>query len=349
MSNKKSVLVALSGGVDSSVTAHLLQKKGFSVHGIMLRVWHVNENSFDESVGYAESVAKQLGITFEILDVRSKFKQCIIDSYISESISGITPNPCIECNRDIKWGALSECLNQHGYDYLATGHYAKLLNHGDDTGLYRARDLNKDQSYMLSVVPKHQLERTILPLGDLLKTDVRSIAQQAGIRAVERRESQELCFMDGMSNEEFISTIPEVNQPGDIVDVKGNFVGKHKGFAFYTIGQRKGLGKATGYPQYVLSKDVVNNRIIIGSADHLGRTNFHVNRINLLAPVDYLHKESFVKIRYRSTPVSCTVREVSSAEYAIELSEPLRDITPGQQAVFYLGDRVIMSGRIKAY
>ena len=346
---KPSVLVALSGGIDSSICAYLLQKAGYDVKGAMLKIWHSDENAFEESATYARELCQQLRIPFDVIDVEDKFKVCIVDKFIRESHAGITPNPCIECNRDIKWGVLFDELTKRGVDFLATGHYARLSIENDEVSLRKGLDPSKDQSYVLSVLPAEQLRRTILPLGSMLKSEVKSIGREIGLRSIERSESQDLCFMDGMAYEEFVSGFSqETNIPGDLVDVEGNVIGVHRGLAFYTIGQRKGLGLAAGHPLYVIRKDIQKNQVIVGAAESLGRKAFKIGRINILGDLYKLNNDLNVKIRYRATPVECLLKRLNENMFEIELKSPLRDITPGQQAVVYAGDRVILSGRILA-
>lgn len=345
---EKFVLVAMSGGVDSSIAAAILESQGYRVEGVTYRLWHADPEKEDSAVTKAREVAGQLGIPLKIIDLRDRFRKQIVERYLEESAAGITPNPCVDCNRDIKWPVLFKEAEQVGARYLSSGHYARLQNHASEVILRKAGDLNKDQSYVLSVVPKEILERTVLPLGDLEKSEVRKLAAELGLSSAEEDDSQDLCFIGAQTQPEFVMahamTLPVA---GDIVDTEGQVLGHHRGLAFYTIGQRKGLDLAVGHPLYVVAKDREKNQITVGDASKLGRTEFKINGVNQLVNGVLSSDAAYeVKIRYKAFPRACTATRIGEAVFQIQLLEPARDVTPGQQAVVYSGDRVVLSGRI---
>jgi tRNA-specific 2-thiouridylase len=350
------VVVAMSGGVDSSVAAALLVEQGYRVAGMMLRLWS-DEGREDEnrcctpdSMAQARRVSAMLDIPFYALDVRERFRGSVVREFLEGYQRGLTPNPCIVCNRFIRWGYLLEQAQAVGAEYMATGHYARLVRpEGRPVELWRAQDDRKDQSYVLSSLNQAQLARTLLPLGEYSKPDVRELARKYQLPVAERPDSQDLCFLGNEDYRTFlVRHAPETVQPGSIVNREGVVLGEHQGLAFYTIGQRKGLGIAAAEPYYVLEKDMTSNRLVVGLAAELGKQSMLVREVNWIsgeAAGDVF--EAQVKIRYKAAPAGAVVTRIDDRRLQVEFTQTVRDITPGQQAVFYQGERVLASGLIE--
>ncbi len=353
------VVVAMSGGVDSSVAAALLVEQGYDVRGIMLRLWSEpglfsvpgrdNRCCTRDQMLDAHFVARRLGIPFEVRDVRETFKQRIVDSFIAGYSQGITPNPCLNCNRYIRFGFLLEEALRNGARYLATGHYARITRAAN--GIWELRkgaDPDKDQSYVLSVMTQGQLEHTLFPVGGKTKAEVRKLAISFGLPIAGKHDSQDLCFVADGDYRRFLSVYAaHAVQSGPIRLRSGEIVGEHSGLPNYTIGQRKGLGIAWSEPLYVIDKIAATNTLIVGTRDELGRDRFQAHSMNWIAgfpPADEFRAE--VRIRYKSHPMPAQVVAVGLDCADVRLDAPLPDVTPGQAAVFYDGDRVIGGGII---
>lgn len=348
------VLVAMSGGVDSSVTALLLQQAGYECVGVTMRLYdsiRVNCNkptccSIDD-VEDARKVAARLGIGFEVLDYRDEFENQVIDRFASEYAQGRTPNPCILCNRHLKFDHLLHAAQRMGCDYMATGHYARV-DEGPD-GLLHLRcgiDAKKDQSYVLYMLEQRHLSRLLLPLGGLEKSQVRRIAEENGLVNARKRESQDICFVPDGNYANFLEWRGVESPAGAFLDVDGNVVGKHDGIVHYTIGQRKGLGIALGYPAYVTAIDSAANTVTIGPREALDVRGFRVSDVVWTAsavPAEAIEAEVRTHYHARRVPV----RIVPDGEGAIvEAVGELSAIAPGQAAVFYRGDEVVGGGTI---
>ncbi len=351
---RKKVVVAMSGGVDSSVAAALLLDEGYDVSGIMLKLWAdecgEKENSCcpPEAIRQAREVASILGIPFYVLDVRDLFKARIVDGFISDYANGFTPNPCFNCNRWIRWGVLLDFVLQNGNDFLATGHYARLEREGEFVRLRKGVDETKDQSYVLSGLTREQLSHTLLPLGGYRKVQIRAIAREKGLPVADRRDSQDLCFVGKLGYRDFLKRhAPEAFVEGQMVDSSGMRVGTHAGLANFTIGQRKGLGAGNREPVYVLSKDAAQNAIVVGSRAELGRDRFTARDLNISPGGIQSADKYMVKTRYKASPVGCSLIDIQNGKLDVILEEPVLDITPGQIAVFYDGDEVVASGIIQ--
>jgi tRNA-specific 2-thiouridylase len=355
MSKSTKVVVGMSGGVDSSVAAALLLKQGYEVIGVMLKLWSEpgkecsNRCCTPDSMAMARRVASQLGIAFYVLDAKEVFRQKVVETFISGYTSGKTPNPCLVCNRSIRWGFLMNYAAALNAEFIATGHYAKLAR--TSSGLVELRkgvDNNKDQSYVLSVLTQTQLAHTLLPLGELTKPQVRQIAHEFGLEVAEIAESQDLCFLGGNDYREFLTRHrPDSNQPGEIFDIHGHFLGIHRGLAFYTIGQRKGLMIAAPEPLFVIDKDIAKNTLIVGAQQDLGKLNLvakEVNWINGKTPEKPFRAQ--VKIRYRADDVLATIEVNQDSSFTIAFDRKMKDITPGQSAVIYQSDLCLGSGII---
>lgn len=344
------VVVGMSGGVDSTVAVHLLKQSGYAVQGIMLRLWK-DGGKITEAELHQEKLALdsaiQMDIPFEVLDVRSAFRNSVVEYFIRSYEKGITPNPCFYCNRMLKFEALLKYADSHKTHWVSSGHYARTIHDGDNVRLLRGLDPQKDQSYMLSSLRKEQLERLVLPLGDLTKQQVRDIAAEMNFKAGESKESQDVCFLPQGDYAAFLlSQDVNVNRPGEMVNRLGDVIGQHKGLAFYTIGQRKGLGIYAPEPTYVLEKDLKYNRLIVGGKDELGCSSMLVNEVYWHQQRETDQFECLVEIRYHSRPAKGMVTRLERDRVQVDFPTPLRDITPGQAAVFYIGDEVVGSGII---
>ncbi len=352
------IAVGMSGGVDSSVAAAYLVRQGYDVVGIMLRLWSEPGREAEnrcctlEAEDLARFIARQLGIPFHVVDVRAVFyRQVVEGSFFQGYLQGQTPNPCLTCNRRIRWGAmLAYAREQLGAAYLATGHYARVrVWPSGVVGLRRGVDAAKDQSYVLALLTQAQLQRTLLPVGEWTKPQVRAMAREWGLPVASRPDSQDLCFLAGDDYREFLRRHrPQVEQPGPILDLRGRQVGTHRGLAFYTIGQRRGLGLSLGQPVYVVAKDPARNALIVGPGEALARRVFWVTQVNWLWEPATAAVRARVKIRYRAALAPAAVYpEDGGRRLRVELDEPLRGITPGQGAVVYLDDWVLAGGLIQ--
>jgi tRNA-specific 2-thiouridylase len=354
MTADRRIAVAMSGGVDSSVAAALLAESGAEVFGLMMRLWsqgpaQANRCCSPADMARARAVAAQLDIPFYVLDVKDRFKRQVVDFFVDGYRLGLTPNPCMECNRHIRWGFLLRHALAMGASHLATGHYARVTDANGTYQLLRAVDPHKDQSYVLSVMGQDQLSHAMFPLGDYTKDHVREKAHQMGLPVADRPESQDLCFASGGDYRRFLQNQGvHLPPPGPIVDRQGHQLGEHLGLARYTIGQRKGIGVAAPQPLYVLEKDLQWNRLVVGPREALGRKAFTAARVNWIvgsppgAPVTV-----DVRVRYKAREVQAVVDPVSPSQAHVELLEPLPDVTPGQSAVFYQGEFCLGGGVIQ--
>ena len=343
------VIVAMSGGVDSAVAAALLIKQGYNVEGLTLQLWHANRTN-QKGLESARQVAVQLGIPFHVVDARESFQQEIVGAFIASHLANETPNPCVLCNRAVKWAQLINFADAHGAEYVATGHYARIIQTPDGKfELWRASDLAKDQSYMLSNLTQRELQRSIFPLSELRKPEVRAIAQNLGLTVSDTPDSQDLCFVDHEDYPQFLRDYaPAATQPGEVRTTNGQLLGLHQGLAFYTVGQRKGLPAYTE-ALYVLEKKSESNTLIVGTASQLGSRKFLVRPVNWISgAAPTLPITCDVRIRYRANPVNSTVSASSDNSVMVETDQRLRDITPGQSAVFYEGEKVLGGGIIRA-
>lgn len=352
------VVVAMSGGVDSSMAAALLVERGYNCIGVMMRLWAevgVGEGSTNkccslESVHDARRVADKLGIPFYLINVERPFKEKVVDFFIDGYSRGVTPNPCLECNRHIRFDYLLNYARRLGADYLATGHYARLRYAEDGkVHLLKGVDEAKDQSYVLSVLGQDELHDVLFPVGEYPKSEVRRMAAERGLPTASKHDSMDLCFIFDDDYRRFLRTwAAEAMRPGPIVDRRGRVYGQHNGLPGYTIGQRKGLGIAgAAEPLFVLELDYRNNALVVGTAAELGRDRLIAERVNwTLDEAPPAGARVQCKIRYKAKAVECTLFPIGVDRVEVRFDAPLRDITPGQGAVFYDGDLCLGGGVI---
>ena len=351
------VAVAMSGGVDSSTTAALLVERGYDVVGLMMRMWSEegdgllpNKCCSPEAVADARGVCQRLGIPFYLLNVEAEFKTRVVDFFADGYARGITPNPCLQCNRLVKFGTLLQKARALDAEFLATGHYARIFkNERGEFELHKGVDTHKDQSYALHILSQEQLAHSMFPLGAMTKSETRELAKKFGLRVAAKDDSQDLCFIaDGNYRNFMRRNRPAAIVPGPILDLHGNVLGTHTGLPDYTIGQRKGLGIAAPQALYVTALDATRNALIVGHAEELGKRALIARAVNWIPPrlQNELPIRAHVKIRYRSIEHPATLDALDETRVRVEFDSPLRDITPGQAAVFYDGDKCLGGGII---
>jgi tRNA-specific 2-thiouridylase len=357
MITKEHVYVGMSGGVDSAVAAALLLDMDYQVTGINMLTW-IDPNweagfaSQEKMLSLAEQVTNQLRIRLVVLDVQKEFRNSVIKPFIADYLSGKTPNPCLFCNPQVKWGILQRYALGEGANYFATGHYAKLVRSGDGmVHLFKALDKEKDQSYVLSMLSQNQLNATLLPLGNINKHDVRQKARELGLPSADLQESQDLCFLGDSDYRDFLQRFsPETIEKGPIVDVQGEVLGEHEGLPFYTIGQRKGIRIASTEPYYVVAKDFDKNTLVIGFKEQTGRVNLRASNANWISGnTPEINKEYDVMVRYRTKPEPANLISVTKNKFRLEFKHSLRDITPGQVAALYCNEECLGGGVIEKF
>jgi len=342
---QKQVAVAMSGGMDSSVAAALLKSQGYQVIGVTMQLL---SDYGDKSAEQAKQIVKSLGIPHHVTDFSELFSRKVITPFCTEYGRGRTPNPCIACNQYIKFGLLLNKVRQMGADYLATGHYARVEPCPSGYRLLKAIDHSKDQSYFLYTLGQEQLRYLLLPMGNLYKSQARRMARELGLaNTATRYESQDICFIPDNNYRSFIAEhIP--SQPGDIIDTDGKILGKHKGLAHYTVGQRQGLGLASDKRLYVLKLDAKSNRLVVGSHDQLSSNKLVASQLNWIsgkAPED--SSDITAKVRYKS-PETAASLHLNNGTAEVRFSQPQWAIAPGQAIVFYQGEAVSGGGIIEA-
>lgn len=339
------VIIAMSGGVDSSAAAKLIKKEYSDALGVTLKLTDVENSDLED----AKKTADTVGIFHKIVDMREEFKKYVIDEFVSAYENALTPNPCIFCNKHIKFGLLHDIAKDMGYDIVATGHYSIIEEQNGRYLLKKAKDLTKDQSYVLWTLTQEQLAHTLFPLGNLTKAEVREMAIKSSFENAAKKESQDICFVPDGDYAKFIREYTGKDfKCGNFVDSDGNVLGEHKGIIKYTIGQRKGLGLSFDSPRYVCSKCAQSNTVVLGKEPLLFSKSLDCTDLNLIA---YDKLDAPIKIkaktRYKQIEAEATITQTSEATAHIEFDSPLRAITPGQSVVFYDGDYVVGGGIIK--
>ena len=357
--SRPTVLLGMSGGVDSSVAALLLTKQGYDVRGVTLQVWEHEDESVVVTkkwqergcckVGLAQHVAKLLDIPHEVVDTRESFQQGVIDDFVSGYLSGETPNPCVRCNERVKFGQLYQLAKSRGADYVATGHYARIQSIEDEHFLFKGLDSKKDQSYFLYRISPSWLSQILFPIGSLEKKEVWEKAQDMGLPIGELQESQEICFVTQGDYRKFIQIeAPQACRPGPFVDSEGRYLGQHRGIAFYTTGQRKGLGLAGGERVYVQHVIPETNTVVIGNDASLLQECCVVREVNWFGKKPTTASTLVkVKLRYASPAVETELTLGSKGALRLQFKEPQKALSPGQSAVFYKGDRVLGGGIVE--
>ena len=358
MGNDRRVVVAMSGGVDSATAAAVLLDRGYQVIGMMMHLWaeqdtasgkaSANRCCSAETVNDARQVCQLLGIPFHLVDYEQEFKHHVVDTFVAEYGRGRTPNPCLYCNRHIKFGLLLRHALSLDAQYLATGHYVRIRETDGEYQLCKGVDADKDQSYVLYMLGQEELRHLLFPLGDYTKSQVRAIARQRALPVADKEESQDLCFVLDNDYRRFLGQYaPATIRPGPILDRMGRLLGEHKGLPFYTIGQRSGMGIAAPEALYVLEIDPARNALIVGPASELGWRELIAEEVSYVSghapPVPL---PVMAKIRRQARLARATLTPLNGNQAQLTFTHPLRDITPGQGVVFYLGDVVLGGGII---
>jgi tRNA-specific 2-thiouridylase len=339
----------MSGGVDSSVAAGLLIEKGYDVRGVSLRLWEgdrLGARNCSDQRG-AQEIAAVLGIEHTLLDFRSQFVDRVVKPFAQDYLRGRTPNPCVACNRDFKLGVLMKWAKEQGADYVATGHYARLIREEANSrvSLFRGLDRRKDQSYFLFALSRDQLEHTLFPLGEMRKSDVRMQARRLGLPVADRPESQDICFGDYRALVESYGN-PYERVGGDVVDRSGKVLGRHAGIHGVTVGQRKGLGISASRPLYVVDIEEDSKRVVVGTKEELGCKGLIANNVNWIERLEENEIAAEVQVRYRSPAIPSVVRKTVAGSLEVRFREDFPAVTPGQAAVFYRGDQLLGGGWI---
>ena len=357
--NQPQVILGMSGGVDSSVAAALLVEQGYKVHGITLEVWEPEDEHAAVSkrwqergcckVGLARFVAQRLGMSHEVINMRDTFRAHVIDDFVAGYLGGTTPNPCVRCNERVKLRALVQLAEQRGVGLVATGHYARIVRDGSRLFLNRSADLRKDQSYFLYRMNPAWLPRLLFPVGNMQKTEVWTRAEALGLPTEELKESQEICFVSQGDYRMFLETeVPDANRPGFFTDDQGHVLGQHRGIAYYTPGQRRGLGIAATQRFYVHRVEPATQTVVVGPEEGLFRSDCRVTDLNLFEEtLSSDPRRVDIKIRYATPAAAGVLNPTANGALQIAFDVPQRALSPGQSAVFYEGERVLGGGIIQ--
>ena len=356
--SKGKVVVGMSGGVDSSVAAWLLKEQGYDVIGVTMQIWQDEDNVVQEenggccglsAVDDARRVAASIGIPYYVMNFKQEFQKNVIDYFTEEYLNGRTPNPCIACNRYVKWEALLQRSLSIGADYIATGHYARIdkLPNGR-YAIRRSATLAKDQTYALYNLTQEQLAHTLMPVGNYSKDKIREMAEEIGLQVAHKPDSQDICFVSDGDYASFIEETTDAPiRQGNFVTPDGKILGKHKGIIHYTVGQRKGLGLALGYPAFVLEIRPETDEVVIGTYEESLTHTLRANELNFMSVEDLTEPmRVFAKIRYNHKGAWCTVEKTREDEITCTFDEPIRAVTPGQAVVLYDGEYVLGGGTI---
>jgi tRNA-specific 2-thiouridylase len=335
------IVLALSGGVDSAVAVHLLQKQGYEVYGYTFLTGDDKAKRQDIAKD-AAAVADYFDISHEIEDITTEFNDTVVTYFTEKYFHGETPNPCVFCNKTMKFPKLLAYADSLGIQKVATGHYVRM----EEGRIFRAKDKSKDQSYVLCLLPEEWYPRFVFPLGDYEKKEIRAIAAGLGLPVAEKAESQENCFIPNDDYKAFLQQYPDRFHSGEFMDREGHVLGRHNGLPFYTIGQRRGIGLAFGTPKYVVKLDGEKNAVIIGNEEDLFTAACKVKGVNLIGEKGSEGFPCSVKIRYLSEPVPAAVKPFGIGIYEVKFEKPLKAVTPGQYAVFYEGDMLLGGGEI---
>lgn len=358
MAEKKKVVIGMSGGVDSSVAAYLLKEQGYDVMGVTMQIWQEKDTFEAEEQGGccglsavddARRVANALGIPYYVMQFRDVFKEKVMDYFVKEYLAGRTPNPCIACNRYVKWEALLDKSLALGADYIATGHYAQVVQlENGRYALKKSVTAAKDQTYALYNLTQEQLAHTLMPVGAFCKDEIRKMAADIGLQVANKPDSQEICFIPDNDYASFIKQEAGVNIPeGNFVDMDGQVIGRHKGITHYTVGQRKGLNLSMGKPVFVVEIRPETNEVVIGSNEDVFDRYVYAENVNFMAVPDIEGEMRLTgKIRYAHQGAPCTVRKIDENRIECVFDEPQRAATPGQALVLYDGDIVVGGGTI---
>ncbi len=339
------ILVAMSGGVDSSVVAALLKEQGHEVIGVTMKLWEGPNGEMPESgcctasdSEDARKVASKLDIPYYVLDYTESFSKNVVDNFTQMYAQGLTPNPCVECNRSVKFDHFINQAKKLNCDKVATGHYAKIIKNNDKYELHKADYLDKDQSYVLHMLKSSDLENITFPLGEISKHDVRQIAARIGLKTAFKKDSQDICFVGKKDYRSFVEKRIDLTSPGEIFDTKGNKVGDHNGIHEFTVGQRKGLPGGYGTPRYVTKINVQNKNVTIGEKNDLLVSSFIIEELSCVNNLEY--KNLTIQTRYNSEDLPCEIKKLSDTEILVQLKEPAFSVAPGQFGVIYNGTKV---------
>ena len=347
------ILVAMSGGVDSSVVAALLKEQGHEVIGVTMKLWEGPEGEMPETgcctasdSEDARKVAAKLDIPYYVLDYTESFSKNVVDNFIDMYAQGLTPNPCVECNRSVKFDHFLNQAKKLNCEKVATGHYAKIIKNENFYELHKADYLDKDQSYVLHMLKSDDLENILFPLGEITKPEVRQIAARLGLKTAFKKDSQDICFVGKKDYRSFVEKRIDLTSAGEIFDVNGNKVGNHNGIHQFTVGQRKGLPGGQATPRYVTKINVQNKNVIIGEQKDLLVESFIIEDVSIVKDIEYDNLS--VQTRYNSEDLNCKINKISDNELLVELIEPASSIAPGQFGVLFSGTKVIGGGRISS-